>query len=863
MELDDIIISIGRILNNLEKIQEEKGVPNRNSSLIDKNITNSSLGKKKETGSISSNEKKKLIEVFNLFNDSFFKYQQKQKPDDKQSTLISNIQKEQRPASEKKEKSSSKGGVLSSLADLLLPLIGGVALIGASIPIIIGSLFEKVGLAKDAMKVLGKVGLIGGLKILAKTFLKKFSLVALKRIPYLGGLIGLAFAYQEFKAGRIIPGMLELVSGLSNFVPIVGPVLSIGVDILKGFLEAKGSFKEGGSLSNANAWTTIKEWFAKAGDWISENAMNLPILGTFKRLAMSWDAFQSGNWGEGFKQFGIGMLSLLGGSDWVEKGVNWMLAFFSGESKGEEATLPQGGIMGTVKGWVGSIGKFIKDNSLYMPIIGGIQRFGMSWDSFKNGDWSEGFKQLGLGMFTFVGGGPLIKGFEMMQDWFFGNQQEDEKSLSPDGSWKNRLKNWIKGKLNKLPAFLRKPLEWFGILDETGTEAGDNSKVETPKSGNTKDLTNPVEDEKKGFFSRMADSIGNGLSKIGDFAGNMFSSIKDIIKKSFNGLVDKFSQIIPEITKVTQELKDKLSSTVQEIFKTVTNIVTPVITGIFDKLSSTVQEIFKTVTPIVTPVIASIFDKLSSTVQEIFKTVIPVVTPVITGIFDKLSSTVQEIFKTMGPVVTPVIVSIFDKLSSTVQEIFKTVIPAITPAITTIFDKLSSTVQEIFKTVTPIVTPIITSIFDNLSSVLKEIFKTVTPIVTPMIVGAFDNLSSIIKNSDILSKDKYEILKSSKEASNFENTQNDVKNIQNINVKNDDILSIGNIIENASSNQCKYLESLITLGNLSLKELKRMNGSSSSGGMVVAPPIINDSDRSMINMTDNRSGYAGSVYALA
>ena len=100
-------------------------------------------------------------------------------------------------------------------------------------------------------------------------------------------------------------------------------------------------------------------------------------------------------------------------------------------------------------------------------------------------------------------------------------------------------------------------------------------------------------------------------------------------------------------------------------------------------------------------------------------------------------------------------------------------------------------------------------------------------------------------------------------SSNFENNQTDVQNVQNINVKNDDILSIGNIIENASHNQCKYLESLITLGNLSLKELKRMNGSSSSGGMVVAPPIINDSNRSMINMTDNRSGYAGSVYALA
>ena len=35
MELGDIIVTIGRILNNLEKIQEEKGVPNTQQNLID------------------------------------------------------------------------------------------------------------------------------------------------------------------------------------------------------------------------------------------------------------------------------------------------------------------------------------------------------------------------------------------------------------------------------------------------------------------------------------------------------------------------------------------------------------------------------------------------------------------------------------------------------------------------------------------------------------------------------------------------------------------------------------------------------------------------------------------------------------
>ena len=75
MELGDIIVTIGRILNNLEKIQEERGVPNAQNALVDNNIKNSSLGKKKESSSLSSPEKKKLSEVFSLFNQSFFDYQ--------------------------------------------------------------------------------------------------------------------------------------------------------------------------------------------------------------------------------------------------------------------------------------------------------------------------------------------------------------------------------------------------------------------------------------------------------------------------------------------------------------------------------------------------------------------------------------------------------------------------------------------------------------------------------------------------------------------------------------------------------------------------------------------------------------------
>ena len=475
--MGDIIVTIGRILNNLEKIQEERGVPNAQNTLVDNNIKNSSLGKKKESSSLSSSEKKKLSEVFSLFNQAFFAYQKKQTPDEAPKTLISKLEKQTKPKEAAPDTGKKKG---FNLLDFLLPLVGGVALIGAAIPTLIASLFAKVGFAGDAMKVLGKVGLIGGLKLLGKTFLKKFALSALKKIPYIGGLISLGFAIKEFSAGRIIPGLLEMVSGLANFVPFVGPILSIGVDVLKAFLEKQGAFNEGGALSNANAWGTIKGWMSKIGQYISDNALYIPIVGTFKRFGMAWDAFGSGNWGEGLKQVLYGLISIVPGGGFLIKGYEWLSSYLSSSKEEQQAQINEGGVMGTIKGWVSSIGQYISDNALYLPIIGGIQRFGMAWDAFTGGNIGEGFKLLGEGVLAFVGGGPLVSGFNMLAGWLLGGETEDTKSLSPDGSWKDRLKNWIKGKLHKLPAFLRKPLEWFGILDETDKEAGDNATVSAP-----------------------------------------------------------------------------------------------------------------------------------------------------------------------------------------------------------------------------------------------------------------------------------------------------------------------------------------------------------------------------------------------
>jgi hypothetical protein len=527
--LVDIIPALKRVLDNLEKIQDEKGVP-KNKEIVNKNITNSSLNKE-NTAELSGREVKKLRSVFTIFSEVFFEYQKKFAVDTKPKTLISTVAK---PIEKQKEITSSKktnDGILGFLMSLLVPLGG---LIASAIALISG--FFTTGLMGDVQKVLGKIGIGSFLKIIGKS-VAKISLKLLKRLPYIGGIISLFYAYKAFQEGKLAKGFLELISGLINFIPGVGFILSIGVDILIGFLEAKGAFNEGGSLSNTNAMSTIQGWMGAAGKFIKDNALNIPIIATFTRFGMAWDAFSAGNWGEGFKQIFYGIISIAGGGEYIVNGVEWLVSVFQGarETPAQQLT---GNVIETIKGWVASAGKFISDNALYLPIIGGIQRFGMAWDSFSNGDLGEGFKQLALGIITFVGGGPIVAGFEFLHGWLFGEKEEDKTTFNSKTGVMSRLKNWIKSKLENLPMFLRKPLEWLGILEET-----DDNKVSNEISNAGKGGENSIEEKSGGFFSSIADSIGNTLNSVGDMASDIWGGLTNIAKNAFDKISTTFNNL--------------------------------------------------------------------------------------------------------------------------------------------------------------------------------------------------------------------------------------------------------------------------------------------------------------------------------
>lgn len=379
--MDEVIL---KLLGLLDQLVEEKGVP-KSDDLANKNIVNNEENQKAGSSGLNNNERKKLEQTFTIFNKLFFDYQKKMNPDTKEKTLVQDIAKKQNviPAEPYEEKKGS--GMLSML-------LGGLALLGASVGGIIASLSGFFGDAgSKVLEAVGKLGMIGALKMLSKTILKKFSMAVLKRLPFIGGIIGLYFAYQAFKEGNIFKGVAELISALLNFVPGIGPILSIGADLLIAWADSKGMFSEGGSLSPENGLKTIKGWMSDIGKTIMDNALYLPIIGTFKRFGMAIDSFKSGDIGEGLKQVGLGLLTMIPGGGLLIKGIE-VLSGFLNSDKSPEPNITADSSWGTkIMGWIRSKLKdlpwFIKKPLAWFGIISDDQVGEPSgaWNSVTDG----------------------------------------------------------------------------------------------------------------------------------------------------------------------------------------------------------------------------------------------------------------------------------------------------------------------------------------------------------------------------------------------------------------------------------------------------------------------------------------------
>lgn len=486
------------VLGLLKTLQDTIGVP-QGDSLSDKNILGGDPNdpNTRVKPILTSSEAKRVASIASVFAETFLKIQRKYTKDEKPQTLISQLAKRNKPMAPPAKNEMPKGGMM--LAGLLL-LLGGV---GA---LIMGLLND--GPMKGALKILSKLGIKGGLKLMfaglkplletlakfigkplafmGKMFGKgifgkllkalKPAMKLFKRIPIIGTLISIGFAISRFKSGDNVGGVIDVLSAVAGLLDLVVPGLgfglSLGLDVLNAWLDYKAASPENANRSKVDI---LKDMASAVGDWIWKNALWLPVIGGFKRMVMAWDAF-------------------------------------------------------------------------------------------KGGDIMEGLKQFGLGLLSFAGLGPIITGIEMLMG--MADSKAENGSLTPNKNWMSKIKDWIKEKMENLPTFLRKPLEWLGILDSDGSSEKEVS-VSSPAFESFKNIAS-------GFWGSIKEK---------------FVAVKDAVIKNVKDVFNSFGSFSEFGETVWQTMKDKFGG----VFDAVTNglsVVKDYIAGLGGKLISYVASFF-------------------------------------------------------------------------------------------------------------------------------------------------------------------------------------------------------------------------------------------------------------------------------
>ena len=141
----------------------------------------------------------------------------------------------------------------------------------------------------------------------------------LKFIPVLGGLFSLYEAYNYFKKGNILQGILGLVSGIASFIPGAGTIVSLiagGVNILLDLFGSKEEKPQEGEKKEAAPPGIMK----KAWDWIKEKATKA-FSWYFGKIGRGWDAIKKGDVIRGLVTWASFIPALM----WVEPVYNWLM----------------------------------------------------------------------------------------------------------------------------------------------------------------------------------------------------------------------------------------------------------------------------------------------------------------------------------------------------------------------------------------------------------------------------------------------------------------------------------------------------------------------------------------------------------
>jgi hypothetical protein len=480
------------LLDHLRKTDEQKGV--QGETLSEKNIiqNNNSDPNKKTSSTLSSAEERRTISIAKILAKTFFEVKKKNTKDTTLKTSVqritpsSKIEKSKNFVDGKKEQ--SKWWLLfAAIGTLLTGLITDGPFKG------IFKILSKMGfkILSKIFKggVLGKiVDFFGGIvKNFSDDFLKGFKSVASKPFSNIGKI---------FKGGGILSKMGKFLKPLLPALrkaPLLGNIISIGFAISR-FMQGDIT---GGVIDTLSALSGLL--YPVAPPLAYGLSIGLDVLNAFLDVKQS-----------------------------------------SPENKGKG----KGQILWEM---TKSLGSYIWEKSYNIPILGGVRRFMDAYDMFKSGNIVGGLKKVGTGIIALTGLAPLATGLEMLMG-FFSNDDKKEVTMKANTSWMKKVKQFITDKMSKLPFFLRKPLEWLGILKDTGSNPDTDVVNNTPKNGLFDNLYNMVTKSFGVILEESASLITTISEKISKIIN--FEKIDSFIQNFEKGISKNFSDIEKRLEKI-------------------------------------------------------------------------------------------------------------------------------------------------------------------------------------------------------------------------------------------------------------------------------------------------------------------------
>lgn len=153
----------------------------------------------------------------------------------------------------------------------------------------------------------------------------------LKFLPFIGGIVGLGFAWTRFKEGDTVGAVFELISAILDLTGI-GSVASVVID---GGLLLYDLYKGDKQGENKEVKGESKGFLTTIGNKIKDSLSTvlpyIPVIGGLHYFGQAVGAFKDGSVLDGLKLLAKGVITTIGGQGLVD-GIMWVCSLLGGEN---------------------------------------------------------------------------------------------------------------------------------------------------------------------------------------------------------------------------------------------------------------------------------------------------------------------------------------------------------------------------------------------------------------------------------------------------------------------------------------------------------------------------------------------------